>query len=77
MISYALSIVFALIYSVYLLIDTQAILGTGQRRVALDDYILGATIIYMDIISLFLKILRILGKQKKNDDWFDSLIQQL
>jgi len=58
------SIFLAVVYSVYLLIDTQAILGNGQRRVGLDDYILGATIIYVDIISLFLKILRLLGKKK-------------
>ena len=65
------SIFFAVIYSVYLLIDTQSILGKGQRRVGLDDYIMGATILYVDIISLFLKILKFLGKKK--DEWFDSL----
>ena len=55
---------FAVIYSIYLLIDTQLVLGGSHRKLQLDDYILGATIIYVDIISLFLKILRILGKKK-------------
>lgn len=56
----------AVVYSVYLLIDTQFVLGGRHHQLSLDDYILGATIIYVDIISLFLKLLRILGK-KKND----------
>ena len=62
--SYGLSIAFAAIYSIYLLVDTQLILGKREKRVNLDDYILGATILYVDIISLFLKLLRILGKKK-------------
>jgi protein lifeguard len=55
---------FAVIYSVYLLIDTQMILGGRHNQVQLDDYILGATVLYVDIISLFLKILQLLGKKK-------------
>ena len=67
MLSYGISIAFAFIYSFYLLIDTQMILGKKEKRVGLDDYILGAAIIYMDIISLFLKLIEILGKKKKNE----------
>lgn len=62
--AYGLSIAFAAIYSIYLLVDTQMILGNKEKRIELDNYILGATILYMDIISLFLKLLRILGKKK-------------
>lgn len=64
MVSYGLAIAFAVIYSIYLLIDTQMILGNREKRIDLDDYILGATILYVDIIALFLKLLRILGKKK-------------
>jgi len=67
LVAYGLAIAFALIYSVYLLIDTQMILGNRQKSVDLDNYVLGATIIYMDIISLFLKLLKILGKKKRDD----------
>jgi len=56
--------IFAVIYSVYLLIDTQMIMGGRHNQLQMDDYILGATILYVDIISLFLKILQILGKKK-------------
>ena len=56
---------FAVIYSVYILVDTQMILGGSRhKQVQLDDYILGATVLYVDIISLFLKILQLLGKKK-------------
>lgn len=60
----AISAAFAVIYSVYLLVDTQMVLGGKHKQLTLDDYILGATIIYVDIISLFLKLLRLLGKKK-------------
>ena len=63
-ITMALAGVFAVIYSVYLLIDTQLIMGGRHKQLQMDDYILGATILYVDIISLFLKILQILGKKK-------------
>ena len=55
---------FAIIYSIYLLVDTQLIMGGRHKQLQMDDYILGATILYVDIISLFLKILQILGKKK-------------
>jgi len=67
LVAYGLAIAFAVIYSIYLLVDTQMILGNREKRIDLDNYILGAVILYMDIISLFLKLLRILGKKK--DEW--------
>lgn len=39
-------------------------LGGRHKSLSLDDYVLGAILIYMDIISLFLKILQIIGKKK-------------
>ena len=60
----ALAGVFAVIYSIYLLVDTQLILGGRHKQLTLDDHILGAIFLYMDIISLFLKILQVLGKKK-------------
>lgn len=54
----------AIIYSAYIVIDTQLmIMGTGKTRLSLDNYILGAIFLYLDIIGLFLKILRIIGKK--------------
>lgn len=59
-----IAIVFAAIYSLYILIDTQLILGGKNKELTYDNYILGSVILYADIISLFLKLLQILGKKK-------------
>ena len=54
-----------LIYCVYILIDTQLILGGKNKELTLDNYVMGAMILYVDIIGLFLKILQLLGDKKK------------
>ena len=50
------------LYGFYLIYDTQLIVG-GDRsyQLSLDDYIIGAIIIYIDIIVLFLRILQLLS----------------
>lgn len=50
-----------IVYSVYVIIDLKIIL----EKVDIDDYILGAITLYLDLIQLFIKILQILGKRKK------------
>lgn len=64
-----LAIAFAGIYMVYILVDTQMIMGGRGRKYNLtfDDYIMGAMILYMDIIGLFLKLLELLGEKKRKD----------
>lgn len=51
----------ALLFSIYLIYDTQMILGKGQFSYSLDDAYLAAIQLYIDIIELFLNILRIIG----------------
>ena len=52
----------ALLFSFYLLCDTQMILGGKHKRAfEEDDYILAALILYLDIINMFLYILEALG----------------
>lgn len=51
----------ALLFSIYLIYDTQLILGKGQYSYSLDDAYLAAIQLYLDIINLFLNILRIVG----------------
>ena len=62
-----LAIVMSVVYSIYIIIDTQRMLGGKHQSLTLDDYVLGAIILYVDIISLFLKLLQIFGKRR--DDW--------
>ena len=65
-----IAMVMGVVYAIYLLVDTQLILGRKNKNLSMDNYVLGSIIIYSDIIGLFLKILQIIGKKK--DDWVSS-----
>jgi len=45
-----------IIFCIYLIYDTQLLIGSGKFSFSEDDYILAAINIYLDIIILFLKI---------------------
>lgn len=49
-----------LAFSIYLVYDTQLIVGNHQNKLEIDDYILGSIMLYLDIINLFLHILNLL-----------------
>jgi len=49
----------ALLFSIYIIFDTQMILGKGDLKYSLDDAYLAAIKLYLDIVNLFLSILRI------------------
>ena len=51
------------IYGIYILIDTQLIVGGGKHELSIDDYIIGAMILYIDIVMLFLYLLEIFGRR--------------
>lgn len=57
-----LSAVWCIIYGLYIIIDTQSIIGKHKYSISYDDYILGAVCLYIDIIGLFLELLTLLGK---------------
>lgn len=50
-----------LLFSVYLIYDTQLIMGRGELALGVDDYVFASLMLYTDIISLFLDILRLTG----------------
>lgn len=52
----------AFLFSIYVIYDTQLILGKGEYSYSLDDAYLAAIQLYLDIINLFLFILRIIGR---------------
>ena len=55
----------AILFSFFLLIDTQMIVGgTRQVTISPEEYILAVITLYMDIIQLFLYILQILNASK-------------
>ncbi len=56
------------VFGIYLLHDTEMVLGKEHHhryRITIDDYILAALILYLDILNMFLRILRILMIFKK------------
>lgn len=50
----------SIIYGAYVAIDLWLI----SEKIPIDDYILGAITLYVDLITLFIHILQALGKRK-------------
>lgn len=48
------------LYALYLVYDTQLIVGNKENKIDIDDYILGAMMLYLDIINMFVYLLQIL-----------------
>lgn len=57
----AISVVVALLFSVYFVYDLQMILGNKQHKVGVDEWCYAATQLYLDIVFLFLNLLSIIG----------------
>lgn len=53
-----------ILFSVYLIFDTQLIIGKYGKEYGIDDYIIAALNIYIDIIQIFLFLLQILGRPR-------------
>ena len=51
-------------YSVFLVWDTQLIVGHGKHEISMDDYIFAALIIYVDILFIFLEVLKVFGTNR-------------
>ena len=54
------------IFGIYIVYDTQLILGNKTEMLQVDDYILGSYLLYTDIISLFLNLLSLLNMFSSN-----------
>ena len=54
-----------ILFSFYLLFDTQLIMGGKRYAIEIDDYIVGAIILYTDIITIFIYLLQIFGGDGK------------
>jgi len=54
------SLIGTLIYGVYVVIDLHLL----ATRISIDDYILGAMMLYVDLLRIFIFILRIVGRRK-------------
>lgn len=56
----------AIVFSMYIVYDTQRIVGGRNRanQLSVDDYVLAALELYLDIINLFIYILSIFGDRR-------------
>jgi FtsH-binding integral membrane protein len=62
------STVGAILFSVYIVFDTQMILGgKSSMQFGIDDYVPAAIALYVDIISLFIYLLQLFGEQRRGD----------
>ena len=56
----AISAISVLLFSVYLIYDTQLLLGRKQYGLSTEDYIIGAMMIYIDIIVIFQELMNLM-----------------
>lgn len=56
-----MNVIGALLFSVYLVYDVQKLAGGRENTLGPDDYIEGAISLYIDIITLFIMILQLVG----------------
>ena len=56
-----------MLFSFYIVYDTQLIVGGKHRKIMfhIDDYVLAAVSLYLDVINLFLMILRLLNGERE------------
>lgn len=60
------SVLSVIVFSIYLIFDTQLILGKSKLKLTIDDYIFAAMNLYIDIIRIFIEFLRIFGRSRRN-----------
>ena len=58
----------AMLYGFFIIYDTQLILGTKAASFSIDDYILAAFTLYIDIVGLFLQLLELLRALTSDSD---------
>ena len=50
-------------FGFYLIVDTQMIMGGKGIELSVDDYVLASMLLYIDIVQIFLYLLRLLGNK--------------
>ena len=55
----------ALLFSAFLVVDIQMLMDGRRVQISPDDYILGALNLYLDVLNLFLYILRFINASRQ------------
>jgi len=58
------SCMFCIMFGFYIVYDTHQIMGGGHHEIDSEDYIIASMIIYLDIINLFLHVLKLMGEKR-------------
>ena len=56
-----MAILGVIVFGIYLVYDTQLTIGKNKNKYSVDDYIMAALNLYIDIIQIFLELLKILA----------------
>lgn len=56
----------ALLFAAFLVIDVQMLMDGKRIQISPDDYVFASLQLYLDIINLFLYILRLIGESSRN-----------
>ena len=51
------------VFGIFLIYDTQLIVGKGRHKLSIDDYVIAALILYVDIITIFVYLLSLLSEK--------------
>ena len=62
----AISALGVFVYGMFIIIDTQMIADGKRHSISTEDYVIGALMLYIDIIGMFLYLLRLLGNSNNN-----------
>jgi len=66
---YLFALIGVVLMGVYLIFDIMLIMGGKHEGLEVDMYIIGAMILYMDVIYIFLYLLKLLGGEGDGDDY--------
>lgn len=56
-----ISVAGVIIFGLYLIMDIQMVIGDKKRKIQKDDYIIGAMMLYIDVIQIFMYLLQLIG----------------
>jgi FtsH-binding integral membrane protein len=58
-----LSSIAVILFGIYLIYDTQLVMGGKRVQLGIDDYIMGSIMLYLDIMNIFVYLLAIFGSK--------------
>ena len=54
-----------MVYGLYLVFDIQLIAGGRSHEISMDDYVIAALLVYVDIMMIFIELLKLFGTHQR------------